>query len=165
MSEVWKQILGYECYEISNQGRVRHIFKTAGVKLLKPCPASSGRLHVTLCKNNTKFTAPIHSLVLRAFSGNPPTDQHECAHNDGNYLNNSSSNLRWATAKENAQDRDKHGRTARGSKNGSAKLREEDVIRIRTSHYSPSYWAKKLRILPSSVRDIKNRRRNNWSHV
>jgi hypothetical protein len=38
---------------------------------------------------------------------------------DGNKRNNSSTNLRWGTQLENAQDREAHGRTARGLRNGA----------------------------------------------
>ena len=56
-------------------------------------------------------------------------------HNDGNYRNNRLENLRWDTMKSNFKDRDRHGRTARGEKNGGgSKLTENDVREIRRSY-------------------------------
>jgi hypothetical protein len=60
--------------------------------------------------------------VASAFHGTRPSSDHEAAHCNGNQDDDRASNLRWATAKENAADREIHGNTARGDRNGATKL-------------------------------------------
>jgi hypothetical protein len=64
-------------------------------------------------------------------------------HLDGDHLNSHVSNLAWGTGKDNADDRERHGRTARGerhglfgrgvvgSRNGASKLTDDEVRSIR----------------------------------
>jgi HNH endonuclease len=56
--------------------------------------------------------------VRRAFHG-PKLPGLEVLHGDGNQLNNAARNLRWGTQADNAADREAHGRTARGQRNGA----------------------------------------------
>jgi hypothetical protein len=51
----------------------------------------------------------VHCLVLDVFVGARPTKEHEGAHWDGVPDNNRLTNLRWATPKENALDKLRHG--------------------------------------------------------
>lgn len=51
-------------------------------------------------------------------------------HLDGNPANNCASNLAWGNATENADDRLRHGRYARGATHQNAKLNEEQVRHI-----------------------------------
>jgi hypothetical protein len=53
------------------------------------------------------------------------------AHNDGNPSNNHYTNLRWATAKENQDDRAKHGTHNRGERSATALLTWDNVREIR----------------------------------
>jgi HNH endonuclease len=75
-----------------------------------------------------------HVLTALAFIGNCPTDKDLVAHNDGNPGNNHYSNLRWATTKENAEDKIRHGRSMRGTKHHNCKLSKKDVIEIREAY-------------------------------
>jgi hypothetical protein len=72
-----------------------------------------------------------HRLVCMAFHGPPPTPQHEAQHRDGSRTNNRPENLKWGLPKENAEDREHHGRTARGERAGHARLTAEQVEQIR----------------------------------
>jgi len=60
----------------------------------------------------------VHVLVATAFHGSRPSPEHEVRHLDGCKTNNRADNLAWGTAKENAMDRERHGRTRRGALNG-----------------------------------------------
>ncbi len=124
-TEIWKMVTEFPSYEVSSLGRVRR-----GQQLLTPT-AFLGYLVVTPCLGGKKYCRRVNRLVCEAFNGPAPSDEHQAAHWDGNKNNNISSNLRWATALENAADRDRHLMTAKGSKNAAAVLSENDVHHIR----------------------------------
>jgi len=128
MVEVWLPVPEYDgLYEVSNLGRVRSA-RTGAV--LAPS-ATSGYLHVSLCRNGEVRTARVHRIVLTAFCGQEPFQGAHAAHNDGNSLNCALTNLRWATAVENQADVTRHGRRCRGEDVYGAVLTEEKVRAIR----------------------------------
>lgn len=61
----------------------------------------------------------VHCLVAEAFLGPKPTPNHEVRHLDGDCTNNRPENLAWGTHQENIDDRERHGTTARGARNGA----------------------------------------------
>jgi hypothetical protein len=61
----------------------------------------------------------VHHLVLEAFVGPCPPGQEARHVNDNDRANNALSNLAWGTHRENCADRDRHGATARGDRNGA----------------------------------------------
>ncbi len=65
-----------------------------------------------------------------AFVGPRPYNK-ECCHYDGDATNNTIANLRWDTKKANQADKLRHGTSNRGERNGSAKLKEIDILEIR----------------------------------
>lgn len=68
-----------------------------------------------LDKNGRRKTWKVARIIVTAFYG--PRGSDMCvAHGDGTRTNDHLENLRWATQKENAADRLKHGRDARGQK-------------------------------------------------
>jgi hypothetical protein len=73
----------------------------------------------TICWQGRKKTVSLHAMVCLAFNGPKPGEAYQVAHYDGNPSNNHCSNLRWATAKENAEDRERLGVSARGLRNGA----------------------------------------------
>lgn len=73
----------------------------------------------------------IHELVAIAFLGPRPEGSEEIRHLDGDKLNNSASNLRWGTRRDNAADREAHGTHRHGSAHSNAKLNEALVVDIR----------------------------------
>lgn len=138
LKEVWRPVPGYEgYYEVSSEGNVRRVKPATGTsegRTLKPSNYLDGRLYVGLCKESKSKKFLISVLVCTAFHGERPSPAHQAAHWDGNLKNNSAANLRWATQKENEDDKKRHGTfylKGRGSKHGSAKLVEEDIPTIR----------------------------------
>jgi hypothetical protein len=126
-----------EGYRINDEGRVQSCRTRARVgtngrwKDMKPILGIRGYLGVNVCTGDGKpRRRPIHELVLETFVGPRPPDM-QCRHLDGNRTNNRLSNLAWGTTQENADDRQRHGTTRRGSRQHLAKLTEEDVRRIR----------------------------------
>lgn len=92
---VWKEIRGYEDYEISNTGLVRR-----GCKILNPSNNSKGYLRVGLSKNGKTTCLYIHRLVAIAFL-DKDDDKDIVDHINGIRGDNRVENLRWCTIQEN----------------------------------------------------------------
>lgn len=134
----FRPINGFPFYCVSEYGVVLSC-RTRGGRIVQWRPMtqqiskddSKGRWFVCL-RDGSKFAhpIPIHVIVLGAFCGQCPIGLEGC-HNDGNKDNNHISNLRWDTHKSNMEDREKHGRTPKGERNGQAILTAEQVMQIR----------------------------------
>ena len=98
-------------------------------KIMKPWAGKKGYQYITLRKGGSRKTFAVHRLVLDNFVEEKPAGK-QCAHYDGNPQNNCVWNLRWASAKENIDDRKRHGRTACGERQGLSKLDEKCVKTI-----------------------------------
>lgn len=127
--EVWKPVVGYEgCYEVSNLGRVRSLGRYVRGKngsrifrigrVLKQSLNRHGYYTVILCKQSKMKHFRTHRLVLQSFTVSMPCTI-DARHLDGSRTNNQLSNLAWGTRKDNAEDRDRHGRTYRGPRGHS----------------------------------------------
>ncbi len=142
-AERWLPVVGYEgLYEVSDDGRVRSLDRVVamvfngkpGTRVFVGCilrpSAPKGRRQVILYRDRSESTRSISRLVCEAFHGSAPLG-HEAAHGDGNTLNDHASNLRWATHEENLSDKVIHGTDPVGSRNGQAKLTEQEVSEIK----------------------------------
>ena len=127
--EEWKDILGFERYQVSSLGRVRskeftrinkrfikgHYQEFACYypsKLLKPdisVFSNSSYQRVTLSKDNKTYRFLVHRLVAEAFIPNPENKPY-VNHIDNNGLHNSIDNLEWVTHSENMLWAQKQGR-------------------------------------------------------
>ena len=180
--ETWKPINEYEgYYEISSHGRVkslsRSILRSNGrVQSFKERTLSEYHAKITeryissyvhLYRDGVGKPLKVSRLVAIAFLGNPPTDKHECCHNNGNPLDNRVSNLRWDTRSANQLDRILHGTSNRGEKCASSKLTLAQVLEIRSMRdvlaMKYSDISKFFTINERSVRQICIRER--WAHV
>ena len=141
MSEIWKDIGGYEgSYQVSNMGRVRSVdrvvtFKDGSMrkfkgKVLKPY-LGKGYERVMLCNENGAINKTVHRLVLEAFKPHVNMNDLEVNHMDGDKLNNHLSNLEWVTARDNILHAHDIGLMSNiGERNPNAKLSEADVLEI-----------------------------------
>lgn len=137
-TEKWLPIAGYEgIYEISDHGRARSVdrYGADGRKLnghiMKPSICKRGYVRFHLFKKHSR-TFSAHRLVLEAFVGPCPDGMDGCHFPDRNPRNCRLNNLRWDTRKANFSDRDRHGTTARGEKQGLSKLCDTDIYLIRS---------------------------------
>lgn len=197
MTEEWRVIADFPEYAVSSLGRVKRIIadrkgRLSGT-LMRPTPDTDGYLQVNLFRECRAVTNKVHALVCTQFVGPRPTQNHEVAHGDGKLLNNRFDNLRWATPKENASDRDLHGRTSRGDnhparirpgylptgdahwsrkrpelttrgeRHGMVKLTTADVISIRSDARPGVEIAAEYGVTPSAVCAIRKRR--SWKHI
>ena len=143
---MWHDVPGFPNVQVTEDGRVRTTDRTVMVRRkntlfevsrkgveLQPYLQDNGYLIVTLWKPGRTGRRPygVHTLVCRAFHGEPPPNKPMALHDDGNRQRNHKDNLYWGDAQENAGDRGRHGRHARGEKSGSAKLTWEEVNEIR----------------------------------
>lgn len=129
--EEWRPVVGHEPrwmirYEVSDHGRVRN---AATGRYLSLGDVAYPRVVLTGPSSTYGWYA-VHTLILIAFVG-PCPDGWCCRHLDGNPRNNMLSNLCWGTVQENMDDRERHGRTARGERAGSRKLSAIQVDEIR----------------------------------
>ncbi len=95
--EQWRNINGYENYQVSSHGRVRNS-KTA--RIMKASIGNWGYYTINLSKDGKAKKHLIHRLVCFAFCNNP-NDYDIVDHIDKNKLNNMFNNLRWCTSSEN----------------------------------------------------------------
>jgi len=177
-----KPVLGYEgLYEVDEAGSVYSLDRKVGYRIkglqknlkgrkLKQKISKTGYKYVTLCKNGNVTTHRVHKLVAQAFLGERPKGL-QIAHLDGNQQNNSISNLKFVTPKENARHKILHGTVAsgekngkhtkpectpRGEKHGKSKLNWKLVKEIRKSKDSSRKLAKKYDVSKTNILDIKN---------
>lgn len=102
MEEVWKNIEGYDDYQVSNLGRVKSTQYHNGTyeRLLKPCKDKYCYLSVRLYKNGKGKMNKVHRLVAQAFLDNPDNLPF-INHRDECKTNNVVENLEWCDRKYN----------------------------------------------------------------
>ena len=87
-----------------------------GFRELVQQPNSHGYLSVRVSfPDGKRKRLLVHTLVAAYHLPPRPSPQHEVCHIDGDKTNNRKDNLRWGTRKDNAADRERHGRTSRGA--------------------------------------------------
>lgn len=118
----WRFIPGFPGYEIREDGFVRcHKGRRPGRIVPQQEDPRYGHMYVAVWNEaGRRTTGTIQNLLARAFHGPAPSADHEAAHNDGNPKNNHWRNIRWATVRENSEDRRRHGTMLIGVKNPNA---------------------------------------------
>lgn len=158
MSEVWKDIPGYEGrYQVSDAGRVRSLKTGRGLVL---ATVSGGYAAVSLGKNASRT---VHRLVALAFLGPAPEDKPLVLHRDGDRKNNLLSNLRYGSHYDNISDARRHGTLVRGERQGAAKLTADIVRHIRSSDASGAALGRLYGVTTAAICAV--RKRKNWKHV
>lgn len=169
MNEIWRMHPVHNDYEVSNWGRVRRLTPQKGTrvgKVLKATRTKFGYESVALGRNLKFRTFFIHVLVLETFVG-PRPNGFECLHDNDVKHDNVLSNLKWGTHAENYADRVASGGGNHGSRHGLAKLKEVDIVQIR-SRYVPKVVTQKMLAAEFDVsRECISRvvRHTRWTHV
>lgn len=151
---------------VTRDGRV---FRLSRPRHGRVCPYeliqhAGKRGYLTVAISNR--TTPVHILVARTFVANPE-GKPEVAHNDGDRHHNADSNLRWATRKENNDDRFAHGTVLRGDQHPTRKLSPSDVVDIRSRYAAGGVFHRELAAELGVTRECVSRviRQETWAHV
>ena len=152
-------------YEVSACGALRLLKNKSNLlagKILKGRIGKGGYRIYKINIDGRGVTFYAHRLVLTAFLGPQPTPSHQCAHWDGDPINNHYTNLRWATPSENSADRVRHGRHMTGHR----KFTEEEVLdmrALRDGGKSYSHIRQQYKISKGNLSAIINR--DTWKHI
>lgn len=176
IKEKWLPIPFAKGYEVSNLGSVRSFrrsirmgygFGTKSVIVKEPRSLrlynNRGYLYVKL--SGVRSPSSISRLVLLAFVG-PCLIGEQCAHLDGDKLNNKLTNLAWMSAKENNSHKLMHGTAQKGERASRAKLNNNSIKQIKALKATGIYSkviAKSFGVTPSTIDKII--RGESWSHV
>lgn len=131
--DIWT-IPGYPNYYVSRSGEVfssNRRWKLGTLRRLRTEKDKDGYLFVYLTIQGKRYRPKVHQLVALTFLGERPSPRHEVRHLDGSRQNNYYKNLAWGTRKDNADDRERHGRTAKGPAIARALFTVNQVREIR----------------------------------
>lgn len=104
MKEIWKKIEGFDKYEVSNFGNVRHI-KNGNLKIQYNL---FGYAQVLIYKNGKAKSIRVNRAVMKAFRPIENCEEMEVNHKNYNRGDNRIENLEWTTRKENCKHRNNH---------------------------------------------------------
>jgi len=122
----------YPGYFFSSDGKAYHMLDGGVFRELSGCQCGIGYRAISVPTGTKKYKRVyIHRAVCELFNGEPQGDGQQCRHLDGDLTNNSSGNLAWGTAKDNAIDMARHGKTAKGERNPMAVLNVSIVADMR----------------------------------
>jgi hypothetical protein len=132
INEVWKIVVGFPEYEVSNFGRIKRVSAATGTrigKFVNPWVTKNKYLMVGLSQKSKVSYKLVHRLVAEAFVGG--VKGMDVCHNDGVRHNNKLSNLRVDTRKGNMSDVYKHDTHIRGERCGTNKYSESLIKQIK----------------------------------
>lgn len=158
----WRQIPGFEDYDISTKGEIRRNKDTEtkvgrplkSGRLLTPKINERGYHCYRLTKNKKLHDVLAHRLVVLTYIGPCPHEGWLVRHLDGNGGNNDVSNLRWGSNSANQLDRRKHGSVAPNARINLAKATE--IREKRKSGISQTQLAKEYGVSRSVVASVVN---------
>lgn len=124
-------------------------------------PSGYGYLH------NTDGSSRVSRIACEDVNGPPPTDDHQAAHTCGNGHNGccNPKHLYWATPQENQMDRVAHGTVMCGSNHPMSKLKDADILAIRSLAGTATHkeLGKRFGVSKSTIGNVL--RGNNWGHL
>ena len=95
--EIWKPIVGYACYEVSNYGRIKRDFKIITPTLNK----MHNRYYIGLYSEGKRKNLILARVVAHTFCDGYSEKNNTVNHKDGNTYNNYATNLEWVSQSDN----------------------------------------------------------------
>lgn len=183
ITEEWRPIQGYPGYEVSQLGQVRSLERLVWISEKPQQPphfrrypgktlnqwlqgSAKDKAAKYCCVQIAGRTLGVHVLVCDAFVGPAPTARHQVAHWNGNTHDNTWTNLRWATTRENAMDKNRHGTMLKGEQIPSSKFTVTDIIEIRSRYHqgeTPKSIASSKGVARRTIYTICSG--NGWRHI
>lgn len=169
-TEEWRTIPGYEgIYEASSLGQIRSIARTVTAikqgrpitqnykgQLLKQKQTMFGYRIINVRLTSLPARQPlVHRLVAAAFLGPPPRNKPHVAHLDGDPTNNAASNLAYKSARENCDDKRRHGT--------HGVLTEAQALAIKTATGKPRDLKRRFNVSYATIHAIRSGR--TWKHL
>jgi hypothetical protein len=133
----WFQVRGNRGYFVSELGEV---WSSRSRRLLRGGRAGIGYRSIMFPDGRSY----IHYVVCELFNGPRPSEKHQVRHLDGDLSNNRYDNLAWGTPAQNAADKNLHGTSPIGERNGQARLTRADVIAMRELRSNTSLSFKRI---------------------
>lgn len=126
-------------YEVMRDGRIfsNHNWRGTGRRELTQELNYHGYPSVRMTIEGKRIRYAVHVLVAAKYLSSRPSAGHEVRHLDGNKLNSHADNLAWGTKKENAADREAHGKTSRGEAHSLAIKASDHALKVNrgVNHY------------------------------
>ena len=110
----------------------------------------------------------VSRIICKMVYGEPESNDLQAAHSCGDRNCVNPSHLRWASQSENESDKVEHGRSNRGSRGGGAKLREDQVLEIRSrlrKGETRKSLAEEYGVAGPTISDIRSGRNWGWLSV
>lgn len=160
-----KEVPNFPMYYATECGRV--ISKHRGrLKFINGKFDKNGYVHIILRKDGVSYYRRLHRVVAETFLL-CEDKSYVVAHIDGDVYNNSKSNLKYCTQKENIADKELHGTKHIGENVHNATITEEIAKRVKIylsqNLHTSSTIARILNISKYVVDNIKYN--NTWVHV
>ena len=165
--EIWKPVPFAPGYAISSRGRlvsarsnavqIGHGYTEIDLRALRfihQPTTNSGYKRVELYVKGKRVFWTTSRLALTVFVGPSPSPEMQAAHIDGDRLNNAVGNLRWATPKENNDDKYLHGTILYGTNNPKCKIdinMAQKILMARASGVSVVKLAKQFNVARSQI--------------
>lgn len=157
MIEIWKNVAGFDSYQVSNAGRVRSL-KYGRVHVLSAGVNNvTGYFTVNLSKGGVIYPRYVHRLVAEAFIENPE-GKPQVNHVNGDKADNRAENLEWCTAFENLRHARATGLLVNSGRRYPITDRQFLSI-VDNPDLSVARLAKKLHLPPFAVRTVRKRDR------
>lgn len=150
---------------VTADGRVFSTRRGGWHEISQRCRGPYRAVSIRRGSDRKRIVLDVHRAVIVAFRGPPPFPGAQCRHLDGDPSNNRLSNLCWGSARDNAEDTIRHGRSGRGQANVNARLTEAQVHDIRARYdrgEQPAIIARYYPVDPSLLGLIGRRKSWTW---
>lgn len=127
-------------YEVTSDGKVFSVssnWRGYGRREMRQTPNADGYPSVRIIVSGKRKRVAVHVMVANAHLPERPSGLHQVRHLDGDKSRPCASNLAWGTAKDNADDRERHGRTSRGQSHSSTIKASDHRLKVKRGpeHY------------------------------